>query len=187
MTDRKLPRILERYEAARSRLFRVEGVALEFSNGRQVAYERLKNAGVGAVVIAPVTNDGLIVLVREYAAGVHAYELGLPKGRMERGETPEAAANRELKEEAGYGAGDLRRLKPLTLSPAYMSHRTDVVLARDLYPEKLEGDEPEEIEVVHWPLDDLAGLAARDDVTEGRTIAALYLAREFIKEQDHDR
>jgi ADP-ribose diphosphatase len=61
-----------------------------------------------------------------------------------------------------------------------MTHITHIVLARDLYPEKLEGDEPEELEVVPWPISDLQRLTARDDCTEGRTIAALYIAREHL-------
>ncbi len=55
-----------------------------------------------------------------------------------------------------------------------------MVLAEDLYPEKLEGDEPEELEVVPWRLDQLYELVQREDVTEGRSIAALFMAREHL-------
>jgi ADP-ribose diphosphatase len=61
-----------------------------------------------------------------------------------------------------------------------MTHITRVVLARDLYPEKLPGDEPEELEIVPWPISDLLSITARDDCTEGRTIAALYIARDYL-------
>lgn len=183
MGQRKLPRILKRSEAARSRLFRVEALDLEFSNGTQVAYERLMSAGLGAVIIVPVQKDGIVLLVREYAAGLHAYELGLPKGRLEAGESPEAGCNRELKEEVGCGANDIRLLRDLSLAPAYMAHRTHVMLARDLYPERLPGDEPEDIEVVPWPLSDIDSLVQREDVSEGRTIAALYLARNVVEKE----
>ena len=54
------------------------------------------------------------------------------------------------------------------------------MLAEDLYPEKLEGDEPEELEVVPWRLDQLHELVQREDVTEGRSIAALFMAREVL-------
>ena len=62
-----------------------------------------------------------------------------------------------------------------------MTHVTHIVLARDLYPEKLQGDEPEELEVVPWPITDLRALTAREDCTEGRPIAALYIARDFLE------
>src|SRR5690606_5579898 len=118
------------------------------------------------------------LLVREYAAGVHRYELGLVKGRIDAGEIPVQAADRELKEEAGYGARSLTLLRQLTLAPTYMSHATHLVLARDLYPERLVGDEPEPLELVPWKIDSLHELILRDDFSEGRSIAALFIARE---------
>jgi ADP-ribose diphosphatase len=57
---------------------------------------------------------------------------------------------------------------------------TDIILAEDLYPEKLEGDEPEELEVIPWRLDDLQLLFAQGDCTEARSIAALYLIRDYL-------
>ncbi len=92
-----------------------------------------------------------------------------------------------MKEEIGYGAHELTQLTRLSLAPAYMTHVTHIVLARDLYPEKLEGDEPEELEVVPWSINDLPSLTAREDCTEGRTIAALYIARDYLRgEQQGD-
>src|SRR3546814_5581592 len=120
------------------------------------------------------------LLVREYAAGVHRYELGLVKGRIDAGETPEHAANRELMEEAGYGANSVRVLRSLTLAPTYMSHQTHLVLARDLYPQRLPGDEPEELDVVPWKLHALPELILREDFTEGRSLAALFIARAYL-------
>ena len=112
-------------------------------------------------------------------AGLHAYQVGLPQGRLERGEDVLEGANRELKEEVGYGARKLRVMSKLSLAPTYMSHQAHIILAEDLYPERLEGDEPEELEVIPWKLDDLAQLIQREDVTEGRSIAALFMAREL--------
>jgi ADP-ribose diphosphatase len=86
-----------------------------------------------------------------------------------------------LKEEVGYGSRRLRLVGKLSLAPTYMSHQMHVVLAQDLYPERLPGDEPEELEVVPWQLDDLARLVQRSDVTEGRSIAALFLVRELLR------
>jgi ADP-ribose diphosphatase len=62
-----------------------------------------------------------------------------------------------------------------------MMHHTDLILARDLYPQRLEGDEPEPLEVVPWKLADAASLLARDDFTEGRSLLALYLAQDWLK------
>lgn len=161
--------------------FPVEQIDLEFSNGVRRTYERVRGSGRGAVVIVPMRDPGTVLLVREYAAGLHAYELGPPKGRLERGEDILEGANRELKEEVGFGARRLEVVSRLTLVPTYMGHVTHVVLAEDLYPERLQGDEPEELEVVPWKLDDLGALIAREDVTEGRSIAALFIVRELLR------
>lgn len=83
-----------------------------------------------------------VLLIREYAVGTHRYELGLPKGRMDPGESILEAANRELKEEVGMGAKVMRYLRPLTLAPTYMSNAIHLVLAEDLYPERLPGTNP---------------------------------------------
>ena len=163
--------------------YRMERLDLEFSNGERRKYERLHGRGHGAVAVVPMLDAETVLLVREYAAGMHRYELGLVKGRIDAGETALQAANRELMEEAGYGARDLLVLRSLTLAPVYMSHATDLVLARDLYPQRLPGDEPEELELVPWKLDDIGELILREEFSEGRSIAALFIAREWLRQQ----
>lgn len=164
--------------------FQVERLDLEFSNGARRHFERMKARGRGAVIIAAMQDPDTVLLVREYAAGPHRYELGLPKGRIDRGETPEQAGERELKEEAGFGARRLTVLRALTLAPTYMNHQTWLVLAEDLYPERLPGDEPEELEVVPWRFDRLHELMLREDCSEGRSLAALFIVREYLRQRD---
>jgi ADP-ribose diphosphatase len=177
---RKPPIVHATRPAPASRFLRAEEVELEFSNGQRRTYERLKSSGLGAVIIVPMRDDDTVLLIREYGAGTGRYELGLPKGRLDRDETVEQGADRELKEEVGYGARELHIIANLSLSPAYMTSMTHVVLARDLYEERLAGDEPEELEVVPWKLSELHTLIAQPDVTEGRSIAALFIAREYL-------
>ncbi len=174
------PKILARRTDGRSRFLQTEQLDLEFSNGERRTFERVLNAGHGAVIVVAMRDADTVLLIREYGAGLLQYELGLPRGRLDDGEDVLAGADRELKEEAGYGARRLDRLGRISLAPAYMTHMTDVVLARELYPERLPGDEPEAMEVVPWKLSELHTLIARDDVTDGRTMAALFMAREYL-------
>jgi len=177
---RKKPDIIASEILARTRLFQVEQLDLRFSNGVEVQYERLKSNSAGAVLVVPMLDEDTVLMIREYAAGVHRYELGLPKGRVEPGEALLAAANRELMEEIGYGANTLQHMTALTLAPGYLGHHTQIVLAQDLYEQRCEGDEPEAIEVVPWRLSELNRLLARDDCTEARSIAALFMVRERL-------
>lgn len=183
MNDKRskpLPTVHARRERRPADLFKVEQLDLEFSNGERRVYERLVSRGLGAVIIVAMPDDETVLLIREYACGVNRYELGLPKGRLESGESLLEGANRELQEECGFAARQLDDIGHLTLAPGYMSHVTHVVLARDLYPSRLPGDEPEELEVVPWPMSKLLELVQRPDCTEGRTIAALYMVRDRL-------
>lgn len=179
---RKLPEITASETVATSRLFRVEKVGLRFANGCEVEFERVPSGRHGSVLVVPMLDADTVLLVREYAAGTHRYELGCPKGVIEPGEDPLAAANREIMEEVGYGARRLRYLRPTTIAPGYFEHTTHLVLAEDLFEERHPGDEPEEIEVVPWRLSALAELLTRADFTEARSIAALFLVREALRE-----
>jgi len=58
----------------------------------------------------------------------------------------------------------------------------DLVIARDLYPSKLEGDEPEPLEVVRHPLSEIDDLITQADFHEGRAIAALFLLKNWLAE-----
>ena len=179
-----LPEILETKTVARSRLFSIETLKLRFSNGVERLYERLPARGRQAVIVVAINTDNEVILVREYLAGLHRYELNLPKGTVDPGETFEEAANRELKEEAGFGARKLDYVRQITLAPAYMGFSIHVILARDLYPESLPGDEPEIMEVKKWRLQEADQLVMSELLSESRSIAALKLAEVFIAREN---
>lgn len=180
------PTVLKRTTLAKTRLFHIESMDLRFSNGKRCEFERLTRSkhGGGAVLIVPVLSPNSVILIREYAAGVDRYEIGLPKGKTDPGEDILEAANRELKEEVGFGARTLTPLASMTIAPGYLEHSTDIVLAEDLYEEKLPGDEPEELEKIIWDIDKISDLVAGGECTEARSIAALYFSRDYLKQRN---
>ncbi len=180
MTKKAMPNILSVDVVAKSKLFTIESLDLEFSNGVKRTYERMKRSGRQAVLMVPVTDTGDLLLIREYAAGTEEYELGFPKGLVDLGETPQEAANRELKEEIGLGATHFTPLKEVVLAPSYFSAKMTLFLVQGLYPESLEGDEPEPLEVVRWPLSQADDLLSHLDFSEARSIAALMLAQRHL-------
>jgi len=179
------PTIHKTRVVATSRLFKIEAIDLEFSNGVKCEYERLANIGVGAVLVVPILRKkgraDQLLLIREYGAGTERYELGFPKGKVDAGEELVEAANRELMEEAGYGSAKLTFLKGVSLAPSYMGHVTNIILAEELYEHRETGDEPEELELVAWDLNKIDDLLSQEDFTEGRSIAALYLVKNYLK------
>lgn len=175
------PRIQARRRLAHTGVFKIEEVDLVFSNGQARRYQRIVGSPQGAVLVVPLLDRETLLLIREYAAGTDRYELAFPKGHIEAGEDPLKAANREIQEETGYAARQLERMAGVTIAPGYLSHTTHVVLAQDLYPRRLAGDEPEPIEVVPWKLGQMEKLLSREDFTEARSIAALFLVRERLE------
>ena len=182
---REKPQVLAREIVASSRLFRVEELQLRFSNGVERTYERLvgKGSGYGAVMVVALLDAEHAVLIEEYCGGTDDYQLSLPKGLVEPGEDVLVAVNRELKEEAGFGAERLELITELSLSPGYMSQKIQVVLARDLYEERLPGDEPEPLRVDKVNLHDLSTLIQHPQFSEGRALAALYLVRDLLTQR----
>ncbi|WP_269518132.1 ADP compounds hydrolase NudE [Alteromonas sp. BMJM2] len=181
--NKALPQIHSRKIVAQSNLFRVESLDLEFSNGETRQFERMAGGNRGAVMIVPMLDADTMVLIREYAAGTHSYQLGFPKGLIDPGETALEAANRELQEEAGFAARELTELHQVSMAPTFFNASMTIVMARDLYPKTLEGDEPEPLEVINWPITEADALLAREDFVEARCIAALFLAQKWLKEQ----
>src|SRR3569832_1222659 len=104
------PRILSAETIARTRLFHVEEVGLEFANGTVVRYERLRSSPFGAVLVVPMLDDDTVLLIREYAAGVHRYELALPICLIEPNENEQTTTNRKKMEEVGYAGRHLRHI-----------------------------------------------------------------------------
>ena len=180
---RKNPKITNIHSVTRSHVFNVESMDVEFSNGETRVFERLKPGGNGAVLVVPMIDKDTVLMIYEFSAGTERYELGLTKGKIDKGETHIEAASRELKEEIGYGSNKLTFLKTITLAPAYQSGATHIILAEELYQESAEGDEPEPLEIVSRKLSDIEKLTYDDDLTEARSILALYMVREIMSKR----
>ena len=180
MSDLIKPQLLNIKTIAKSTIFEIQSVDLKFTNGEHRTYERFRPGKYAAVMVIAIDGEDLL-LVREYAVGTEQYELGFVKGGMDMGETPEQSANRELQEEIGLGAKKWTFLRTMKINPQIMGHKMHVLLGEDLYPNQLEGDEPEPLEIVRYPLSQLDTLLVSDEFNEARNLAALYSLRGFFE------
>lgn len=180
---KKLPEILAIRTIAKTRIFEVQAVDLRFSNGEERTYERLTPQKRSSVMVLPILGDQL-VLIKEYSVGPERYELTFPKGIVDAGEEPIESANRELQEEIGFAARDIRPLRPLYSGPSHMYGIMHTFVAQDLYPSHLVGDEPEPLEMVYYPLAEMDKLLADPHFAEARNLSALFLLREFLKNEN---
>ena len=174
------PKILKQTMHSQSRLFGIEKVELEFSNGEQREYERIVAPSAGAVLIIPVVDDEHVIMIKEYSVGTERYELVFPKGKIDPNEDILAAANRECMEEIGYRADKLTPIGQMTIAPGYLGFMTHIILAEDLYEEKREGDEPEELEQLICNIHSIDHLIQQENLSEARSIAALYQVRDLL-------
>ena len=130
-----------------------------------------------AAIVFPVTDDGEVVLVRQYRPPLQRMELGLPAGLVEEGEEPEVAARRELAEETGYGGGDWEPLGSLASSPSLKDNWAYLYLARgvrEIAPP--DPDEHESLEIVRAPLEEIFGLIRSGEIVSSSGVAAAMLA-----------
>lgn len=133
------------------------------------------------VQIIPLTTDGKVLLERQYKHGIEQITIELPAGYIEEGETPLAAAKRELTEETGYEAGTYTFITKTAHNPSKYRSWHHVYLARDIRKTGVtKFDIGENIETFLIPLDEAIAMIHRKEITATSTIASLFLAREFL-------
>lgn len=169
---------LSEKEIFKTKLFTLKDIDIEFNSGKKVTYQIVEKRNTALIV--PINNNKEVIFVKEYFYAIDEYQLGLPKGRIDEGFDALTTANKELQEEIGFKAKKIDSLGIMTMAPGYYTQKTHVFLARDLEESKLEGDEEEKLEIIKYPFDKFEELISRGDLTEGRMIAALFLARSFI-------
>jgi ADP-ribose pyrophosphatase len=99
---------------------------------------------------------------------------------MEEGETPQVSAQREIREEIGMRASNLRRIGGFFLAPGYSSEYLHIYLAQELHEDPLPEDQDEFISVEKIPAAQALALAESDQIEDGKTLAALLLARPHL-------
>jgi ADP-ribose diphosphatase len=174
------PIILKSQVIGSSELFEIESRLVRFCNGVERWLELIKGrTGPTVLMVALVERE--VLLVREYCAGTHSYQLAFPTGTVGQDETIEEAARRELKEEVGFKAEQISLIKKLSVLPGHLDHETYIVLAEQLFPESMPGDEPEETVLIRWPIANICALLQGGDFTEVRSVAALLLVDRLLK------
>ena len=131
----------------------------------------------GSVAVLAIQDDGKIVLVRQYRYPVDDFVWELPAGRLDPGESPEQAAQRELQEEIGFKAGRLQEMAFFHTTPGFCDESMHVFRATGLVASKVQGDEDERIEVQAFTLSELEAMIDRGEIREGKTLEAILLER----------
>ena len=166
--------LLQRTVLHAGRVFTVAQHTLQLPNGKSQTYDLVEHEG--AVTILPMDQAGNIWFVRQYRLGAGRHLLELPAGVLHAGEEPLEGAAREVREEIGMAAGNLKRLGGFYMAPGYSTEYMHVFLAGDLTPAPLPQDEDEFIERVSIPVTEALAMAQRGEIEDGKTLVALFLA-----------
>ena len=166
-----MPKILKKKSIFKSKLFNIKQADIQFKD-KVLQYEIVSGNGNGAVLIVPMIGNE-IILIREYAAAVDDYMITFPKGSIDRDETIYEAANRELQEEIGYKASNIKFIKKIYLAPGYIDHTTYIMFADGLEPSSLLGDEPEILEQIRVNKDEIQKFLEVSEIVDSRVHAAL--------------
>ncbi len=132
---------------------------------------------VGLTVgVVPFVDAGRVLLVRQFRHLARADSWELPGGGGLPGETPEVAAQRELREEGGYRAGRLTFLTRFFPSTAYLDETAYCFIGEELVADPLASDDDEFFERRVIPFREAVAMAADDRITESVSKVALLAA-----------
>jgi ADP-ribose pyrophosphatase len=129
----------------------------------------------GAVAVVPLIGED-VLLVRQYRYATGGWLLEIPAGKLEPGEEPEACAVRETEEETGYRVADLEPLGWIWTTPGFCDEKIWLFLATGLTETRQGLDEDEVLELARMPLRDAVEKAARGEIHDGKSVAALLRA-----------
>lgn len=170
-------RILDSQSIYQGRIvrFRVDTVALP--DGSTAIREIIGTPG--AVVIAALTDDRQVRMVRQYRSAIGEFLLELPAGTLEPDEPPEQAAPRELAEETGDRASHWKRLTGFYTVPGICDEFIHLYLATGLTLGPTNQEADEFIEVVTLPLDEALAMVKRGEICDAKTIIGLLMVAEL--------
>ena len=151
---------------------RVDSVRLP--DGKESKREIVQHKG--AVCIVPIMDDGTVLLVRQFRLAAGKVLLEIPAGTREPNEEPDATAARELEEETGYTARDIRKLFASYLAPGYSTELIHAYVATGLTETHAHTDADEHVELVRMSGEEIERQILSGEVQDAKTIAAVLVA-----------
>lgn len=160
------------------RIFTLQIETITLPKGGELRAEIIRHPG--SVVIIPVTDDGSIILVRQYRHAIGRWAWELPAGSLKPGEIVEVAARRECHEETGKVAGRLEALGSFYPTPGYCDELMNFYRATELRDRRPDDeaamqDEDEDIEAEAFAPEAIRTMIGGGEIIDLKTLAGLAL------------
>lgn len=135
----------------------------------------------GAVGIVAITDDNKVVLVKQFRKPIEKPIFEIPAGKLEKNESPKECAERELKEETGYSAKNIKLIHKFFTSAGFSNEIMFVYLATGLTPGENNLDADEFLDVYEIELEEAYNMVLKNDVEDAKTSIGLLLSKDMFK------
>lgn len=152
---------------------------VELPDGKVATREIVRHPG--AVCVVPVTNEGEVVMVKQFRYPFESVLLEIPAGKLEPNEDPLEAVKRELEEESGAIAGKIQHIGELYTTVAIFDEKIQMYLATDLTFINAHPDQDEFLEVEKIPLNTLVDMIMNDEIKDAKTQIAILKAHKILE------
>lgn len=156
-------------------VFRVRKHVVDAAGGQSIR-DIVEHSG-GAIMLA-VNSEGKILVEKQYRKALEADFVELPAGKADPGEAPEVTASRELEEETGYIARDVRHLVSFYPTCGYSNEHLHIYICKDLVKGQQHLDEDECIDLAWYDADEIIDLIMKGEIEDGKTIIGILFARQ---------
>lgn len=144
----------------------------------EIEYKREIVSHKGSAVIVPVFADKTVALVRQYRHAAGEYLLEIPAGTLNKDESPEIGARRELEEEIGVTCEKIEKLTEFYVSPGFLTEKMFVYLATGLRESKQNLEEDEILSIEKLTFSQAFEKIKSGEIQDAKTIVGLIFAGE---------
>ncbi len=166
-------------EIFKGKMINLELLTVELPDGNRATREIVRHPG--AAVIIPLTEENEILMVRQFRKTIDKCLLELPAGKLDPGETPEQCAARELKEETGCSAADLKYLMSIHTSPGFSNEVLHLFVATGLTEGDQKTDADEFVSTEKISIKKLLDMVYSGEITDAKTIIGIMAAEKIIE------
>lgn len=164
------------YEGA---IFDVQRQQVTLPNGKETIREIVVNPNAAAVVA--IDDENNVIMVKQFRAAKGKIMLEIPAGKFDEGEDAFVCAKRELKEETGYTAGNVKFLFAPMVSPGFSTEHIHIFMATDLQIGDTNLDEDEFVEIYKIPITDVVDMIMNGEIEDGKTVSGVLAAARILK------